>query len=124
VGAAALLAVGLAVAVPGTIERYDGPRRSADERAATWARDCFHHRPRHDRALISRCARVKGRVLYVKREPRETHLAVIARLHLFVVKLHRAAGAPRVGSTVAVTGPLVRARNGLREVQAFSLDRQ
>jgi hypothetical protein len=121
-GAALLLAACLAVAAPGSIERYDGPSGSAD-RAATWARDCLQHRPRPDRALISRCSRVEGRVLYVKREPAETHLAVIARLHLFVVKLGRDAQSPPIGSTVGVVGPLVRARNGLREVQAFAVDR-
>jgi hypothetical protein len=119
-GAFALLAAGLAVAVPGTIEHYDGALRLGERPG--WSRACLGRAPRDDRALIHRCSRVEGRVLYVRREPGDAHVAVIARLRLFVVKL-APESVPPLGSTIAVVGPLVRAANGLREVQAFAVTR-
>jgi hypothetical protein len=49
------------------------------------------------------------------------HLALIARLHVFVVKLAPGMPSPVVGAAMTATGPLVRARNGFREVQAFAV---
>jgi hypothetical protein len=49
------------------------------------------------------------------------HLALIARLHVFVVKLAPGMPSPGVGAALTATGPLVRARNGFREVQAFAV---
>jgi hypothetical protein len=120
---ACLLAVALAVALPGAVERYDGPARAAAG-APRWAAPCERTAPRNDRILLSRCAHVQGRVLYVNREgsPPDTHLAVVAKLHLFLVKLRPTDHAPGPGSTVSVVGPLMRADNGLREVQVAALE--
>jgi hypothetical protein len=98
-------------------------RIEPDAHGAAWTRPCDAHRARADRTRIARCARVRGRVLWVRRRVGEVHLAVIARLHLFVVKLAPGAAPPGVGSTLTATGPLVRASNGMREVQAFAASR-
>jgi hypothetical protein len=119
---AGLLLFGLAVAVPGTVDRFDGALHAT---APAWTAPCASITPRHDRVLLSRCARVEGRVLYVSREgqPPDTHLAVVARLHLVLVKLRPGDGVPPLGAKISVIGPLVRARNGLRELQAAALER-
>jgi len=104
--AAALLLVGAAVAVQGSVALSE-PTSA-----------CASIPPRPDRELIDRCARVEGIVLHVRRERTETHLAVVARLHLFVVKLGDGARPPSAGSRLSAVGPLVRARNGMRELQA------
>jgi hypothetical protein len=104
--AAALLLGGAAVAVQGSVALSQP------------ARACAKVTPRPDRELIDRCARVEGIVLHVRRESAETHLAVVARLHLFVVKLDDGAHPPSTGSRWSAVGPLVRARNGMRELQA------
>jgi hypothetical protein len=118
---ACLLAAALIAAVPGSIEVADGPlaERAADD--PEWTLPCHGGMPRPDRELLNPCARVRGRIVLVQHEPGEIHLAVLARLHLFVVKLAPAIRAPSLGSMVTVTGPLVRARNGFREVQAFEV---
>ena len=81
---------------------------------------CDEHHAREDRVRLARCARVHGRVLWVRRNAGEVHLMLIARLHLFVVKLAPGTAAPGVGSALTATGPLLRASNGMREVQAFA----
>lgn len=89
-----------------------------------WAAVCRDRLPRQDRQTLHRCARVSGRVVAVRHScppARESHLLVVARLHLFVVKLRPAARAPGIGATTTVVGPLVRARNGPREVEAWSV---
>jgi hypothetical protein len=126
-GAGLLVAIGIGAVVPGTIERYD-PVPGAAARAPTWVQPCMVTPPREDRLLLSRCSRVRGRVLFVRsesagREAPETHFALTARLHLFVVKLDPDMPTPDLGATVAVVGPLVRARNGLREIEARRLTR-
>jgi hypothetical protein len=111
--ATALVAVAALVAASGSVRIGDG--------AAEWSRPCDARPARPDRERLARCAQVHGRVVWVRRQPGEVHLAVIARLHLFVVKLAPGAAAPAVGSSLTATGPLVRAHNGMREVQAFAL---
>jgi hypothetical protein len=116
---AVLLAGLLALAVPGAIS----VRRSAAA-APAWARPCVGRPARADRPRVAFCARVAGRVVAVRHGPNagETHLALVSRLHLFVVLLPDGARAPGPGSRLTAVGPLVRARNGLREVQAFTVD--
>ena len=122
--AALLLAVAVAVCSRGSIETV-GPDPSAAllRNLPTWAKPCQDREPRHDRELLESCARVAGRVVAVRAEvlptrPPEVHLAMIADFHLFVVKLAPGLGRPSLGSTVTVVGPLVRASNGLREIDA------
>jgi len=128
--AAALLVAGSAVlASQGRIDMYDGGAWATDASSPSpaWARTCFRHDPRPDRKLLDFCSRVQGHVLLVHRKGqeygREIHAALIARFHLFVVKLTRPSVIVRPGATITVVGPVVRARNGLREIQAWSVRR-
>ena len=114
--AAALVALAAALASAGSV---DLDRAGA----APWSRPCASRAPRPDRLLLARCARVTGHVVWTRRAARETHLALVADFHLFVVKLLPGVAAPGRGSSLTAVGPLVRARNGLREVQAFALSR-
>ena len=108
----------LAVALPGRIS----VRRTAAS-APAWARPCVGRSARADRPRVAFCARVAGRVVAIRHgpSPGETHLALVSRLHLFVVLLPDGARPPGTGTLVTAVGPLVRARNGLREVQAFAV---
>jgi hypothetical protein len=114
IAAAALLALAAAVASSGSVELDRAG-------AASWSRPCASRPARPDRLLLARCARVSGHVVWTRRGAHETHLAVLADFHLLVVKLLPDVAAPGRGSSLTAIGPLVRARNGLREVQAFAL---
>jgi hypothetical protein len=48
-------------------------------------------------------------------------VAVVAGFHLTIVRTSYREDHPGVGSTLTAVGPLVRARNGQREVQAFTV---
>jgi hypothetical protein len=67
---------------------------------------------------------VEGRVLGSTHgpEPGEAHIALISDFHLMIVRLPEYAAAPARGARVVAIGPLFRARDGQREVQAFRLD--
>jgi hypothetical protein len=90
---------------------------------AGWAAACQGRVPRADRVLLDPCVRVRGRVVTVRHQGSETHLAVIAGFHLLLVKLP--AGAPQLGlgRWVDAIGALVRSRTGLREVEAWVVRR-
>jgi hypothetical protein len=112
--AAALLVSGLlvatvAIAAPGEV------RTSPPDAAAIAV--CDAHRPRPDRVLIARCAQARGRVVWVRRSHGETHLALVGRFHLLVVKVR--GRAPSIGAEASFTGALVRSRTGFRELQAW-----
>jgi hypothetical protein len=127
--AAGVLGAGTLLASMGAIDVYDpsGRLRAGDqETAPAWSDPCRRHAPRPDRVLLHSCARVHGRVLAAKRTSDsdgtpEIHLAVLSEFHVFLVKLAVAAPTPSVGSTITVVGPLVRARNGMREIQAWRM---
>ncbi|MFL5862986.1 MAG: hypothetical protein ACJ780_19795 [Solirubrobacteraceae bacterium] len=91
----------------------------------SWARWCLARHARADRTRLAFCARVNGRVVYSIRGPNpgEAHVAVVGGFHLTVVKLPRYAEVPSIGSRLVAIGPLLRARNGQREVQAFRVQR-
>lgn len=113
--AGTLLLVVAAAAIPGSIALDNRA-----EPAGSWGATCRGRTPRHDRPLLSRCARVSGRVAAIRHDDDDdVHLIVLARLHVFVVKLEQSSAVPRWGSTITAIGPLVRARGGLREVQAW-----
>jgi hypothetical protein len=118
---AALLLCGLLVAAAqGSIDVL--ATRPADGRpAATWARWCSAGRAREDRTRLAYCARVDGLVVHSTRGPApgESHVAVIGDFHLTIVRLPDGARTPPLGGRLIVVGPLVRARDGQREVQAF-----
>jgi hypothetical protein len=49
----------------------------------------------------------------------ETHVAVVGDFHLTLVRLPDGAATPSIGTRLIAVGPLVRARDGQRELQAF-----
>jgi len=123
--AAALFACELMLAAGGRVELV--PERAGPGGSpAGAARACSGHQPRQDRQLLHACVRVTGRVLYVRAERLsggriETHLLVVASMHLLVVKPVAGLRLPSVGARIDAVGPMVRARNGLREVEALVL---
>jgi hypothetical protein len=87
----------------------------------SWEHWCTRGTPRQDRKRLAFCARVDGRVVYSTHGPGplETHVALIGDFHIVIVRLLSGAATPANGARVVAIGPLFRARDGLREVQAF-----
>ena len=86
-----------------------------------WEHWCTKGEPREDRRRLAFCARVEGRVLSSTHGPNadEAHIAVIGDFHLVVVRLPDWEAIPSRGAQIVAIGPLFRARDGQREVQAF-----
>jgi hypothetical protein len=124
-GLAALLLCGLLVgAAQGSIDVVaHRPAGSLPPGGAAWARWCTTAQPREDRRRLAFCARVDGLVLTATHGPAagETHVAVIGGFHLTIVRLPDDARTPSLGTRLVAVGPLVRARDGQREVQAFRI---
>jgi hypothetical protein len=126
--AAGLLAAGVVVASGGGVDTVSAdPNIVGGSGAPAWAEPCQEREPRYDRELLRSCVRVAGRVLAVKHATTpsgetETHLMTIADFHVFVVKLSPHHPRPSLGSSITAIGPLVRARNGLREVDAIQVN--
>lgn len=122
---AALLLCGLLVgAAQGSIVVVSRqPAAAAQAHEASWERWCTAGRVREDRRRLAFCARVDGLVVATTHGPKvgEVHLAVIGDFHLTLVRLPDAVATPSFGTRVVAVGPLLRARNGQREVQAFRL---
>jgi hypothetical protein len=126
--AAATIAGVLAVAATAftSLETFT-ERTTSSSKAPEWSAPCFRHEPRPDRLLLSRCARATGVVAHVRvegsGESAEVHFALLGRFGALIVKLGdpHALATPSVGSRVTVVGPLVRASNDMREIQAWSL---
>ena len=123
-GVAAVLAT-LATAFTG-LDTYSG--RGTHRRAVpAWSTPCLDHEPRHDRELLARCARATGVVSYLRRKgsspAREVHFALVGSFGALIVKLGDPTllRTPALGSRITVVGPLVRASNGMREIEAWSL---
>jgi hypothetical protein len=87
----------------------------------SWERWCTHGEPREDRRRLAFCARVEGRVLDATHGPApgEAHVAVLGDFQLVLVRLPDWVATPARGTRVTAIGPLFRARDGQREVQAF-----
>ena len=127
-GAAAAIAVTLAALAAAftNLDTYGGASDGAGT-APAWSAPCLQHEPRHDRPLLARCARATGVVSYVRRlgssHVREVHFAIVGRFGALIVKLGDPTllRTPAVGSRVTVVGALVRASNGMREIEAWSL---
>lgn len=92
---------------------------------ASWEHWCTTGQVREDRKRLAYCARVDGLVLASTHGPgrQETHVAVIGGFHLTVVRLPTGAPTPSPGTRLVAIGPMLRARDGQREVQAFRLVR-
>jgi hypothetical protein len=86
-----------------------------------WVYWCTKGRARHDRQRLAFCARVEGRVIASTHGPgpKEAHLAVLSDFHLVIVRLPEGAPRPAFGAHLIAIGPLFRARDGQREIQAF-----
>ncbi len=86
-----------------------------------WERWCARGSAREDRRRLAYCARVEGRVLAATHGPApgETHVAVLGDFQLIIVRLPDGAATPARGARVLAIGPLLRARDGQREIQAF-----
>jgi len=54
--------------------------------------------------------------------PGETHIAVISDFHLVLVRLPNLGVTPKRGTDIVAIGPLFRARDGQREIQAVWYD--
>lgn len=87
----------------------------------SWEHWCTHGEPREDRRRLAFCARVEGRVLDATYGPApgEAHVAVLGDFQLVIVRLPDWVATPARGTRVTAIGPLFRARDGQREVQAF-----
>jgi hypothetical protein len=126
--AALLLAALLAAASQGSISvimrRPTTPGVSAS-REPSWTGWCTRGEVRQDRRRLAFCARVDGLVIASTHGPgaHEAHVGLISDFHLVVVRLPDGAPTPSWGSRVVAVGPLLRARDGQREVQAFKLVR-
>jgi hypothetical protein len=94
-------------------------------RSAAWEPWCTSGQVREDRRQLAFCARVDGLVVASTQGPGpgEIHVAVIGGFHLTIVRLPEDSLTPSLGTRVIAVGPLLRARNGQREVQAFRLVR-
>jgi hypothetical protein len=124
-GLAAILLCGLVVgAAQGSIDVIaQGPAAVASAGRASWERWCTAGAARQDRRRLAYCARVDGLVLDSTHGPNpgEVHVAVIGGFHLTIVRLPLGSRTPSRGTRVTAVGPLVRARNGQRELQAFKV---
>ncbi len=87
-----------------------------------WEPWCTRGVPRKERERLAFCARVEGRVLASTHGPNpdEAHIAVISDFHVVVVRLPNWEATPARGTNIVAIGPLFRARDGQREVQAFN----
>jgi hypothetical protein len=109
-----------------SLETY-GVASTVAEGAPAWSTPCFLHEPRPDRRLLSRCARATGVVASVRAKSspgfEEVHFALVGRFGMLIVKLGdpETLETPGLGSRVTVIGVLVRARNDMREIEAWSL---
>ena len=91
--------------------------------SSSWERWCTRGQVREDRRRLAFCARIDGLVLSSSRGPAvgEAHVAIVGDFHLTIVRLPDRAPIPSAGTRMVVVGPMVRARNGQREVQAFKV---
>lgn len=121
-----LLGVVVIAAAQGSLDVIARPPAADDgTRTASWERWCTDGRVRKDRRQLAFCARVDGLVVASSNGPGdgEVHVAVVGDFHLTIVRLPDWAWAPSIGTRVIAIGPMLRARDGQREVQAFKLVR-
>jgi hypothetical protein len=118
----AVVVVLVALLLPGGVQSYTGSKAGAP----SWAKPCWTAQPRQDRRLLARCARLRGRVLWVRRQGigPESKAEMVLAAHFGVVlakmKPYTDRHVPGIGQYVTIVGPLVRSKTGLREVQFFA----
>ena len=119
-----LVVVVVALVAPGSLQSYSGSRASAPG----WTAPCWTARPRTDRVLLARCARLTGRVLWVRRQGygpySKAELLLGSHFGVVLAKVapYTRDNVPGVGRYVTIVGPLVKSRMGLREVQLFAVE--
>ncbi len=101
-----------------------GTNRQGAATLPSWMYWCTRGVPREERKRLAFCARVEGRVISSTNGPAlgETHVAVISDFHIVLVRLPAREATPTRGARVVAIGPLFRARDGQREIQAFRFD--
>lgn len=120
----AVLAVAAAIFVPGG--RDVKPAGASAAAGPAWTKACWSSPPRNDRRLLERCVRVTGRVLWIRREGPDpgdkAHVMMASGLRLVLARYDQAGihRLPGIGHSATITGPLVRSRSGLDEVQVFA----
>jgi hypothetical protein len=124
--ASALLLCGLLIACAQGSLTVIGERPSAStQRVAQpkWVNWCTKGVARQDRRRIAFCARVSGRVIGSTHgpNPQEAHIGVLSDFHFTIVLLPEGTPTPTMGAHVVAIGPLFRARDGQRELQAFRI---
>ena len=125
--AAVLLAAIVFVCAQGSLAII-AVRPAASAQAAglpSWEPWCTRGIPRKERVRLAFCARVEGRVLTSTHGPEadEAHVAVISDFHVVVIRLPAWEARPARGTNIVAIGPLFRARDGQREVQAFRFEK-
>jgi hypothetical protein len=119
-----LLVLVVVLIAPGSLRSYSGARASAPR----WAAPCWKAPPRSDRQLLARCARLTGRVLWVRRQgygaESKAELLLGSHFGMVLAKIapYTRDNVPGVGRYVTIVGPLVKSRMGLREVQTFAVE--
>lgn len=118
----ALIAVTLALAGAVTFLVGAGQVRRDLPRTACEQRTFVDSRP-----LLSHCATVTGRVVYVEREDPDgdgdAHLVVLGGYHVTIVKIvkeDKSRGLPRLGDRVTYTGPMVRNSQGFALIHGWA----
>jgi hypothetical protein len=122
--AALLLCALLVGAAQGSIDVISRrPATTVPAHGASWQRWCAAGRVREDRRRLAFCARVDGLVVASTHGPKvgEIHVAVVGDFHLTLIRLPDYAPTPSLGTRVVAVGPVLRARDGQREVQAFKV---
>jgi hypothetical protein len=106
------------------IARKPGADRRDAAAMPSWMYWCTRGIPREERRRLAFCARVEGRVLDSTHGPAlgEAHIAVISDFHIVIVRLPDWEAMPTWGVRVVAIGPLFRARDGQREIQAFRFE--
>jgi hypothetical protein len=107
------------------IARQPAAGRLGVTASPAWERWCTRGHPREDRKRLAFCARAEGRVLSSTTGPGpgEEHLAVLGDFHIVLIRLPDGTPMPARGTKIVAIGPLFRARDGQREVQAFLFQR-
>ena len=105
-----------------TIIAHRPAAHGRDAALPVWEPWCTRGVPRKERERLAFCARVEGRVLASTHGPKpdESHIAVISDFQVVVVRLPNWEATPARGTNIIAIGPLFRARDGQREVQAFN----
>jgi hypothetical protein len=130
-GAAACgcLVLGTAVASQGRFDTYSPARSGSmtDGPSPAWATPCLRRPPPSKRIIHERCARIKGRVIWVHSDKREgrrqVHLAVLSRFRVVQAELPLdPREEPSILSGVTAVGPLTETRDGGEEIVAVRVE--